>query len=272
MTKKFQPVKEVRAVNRALALLDAMGESGWMTPTDMANATSIDRSTIYRLLVSLVNCGYVVRREQDGRFFLSKKIRYISRSILVEDDESLLVSPALARLTKHIYWPSDYGTVSGGQLTIVDSSHHHTTMTFFRNVVGETRPIFRTALGKAIFAGMNEDERGRLLAEVEEYGGQNWSDANQPGLLNHIVNDFEKRGYALSIEEATPRICAIALPVYRGQKVAGAVNVVVFRAAFNPAKAEEKFFEPLQKAVREIELAFETASAISEQSLRMFEA
>lgn len=259
MAKELGQFKEVRSVSRALALVDTMGSLGWLTPSELAKETGIDRGTVYRLLASLIRAGYVVRREQDGKFFLSSKMRYLSRGILAEDTDSMLVSQALARLTSKIRWPSDYGTISGGMLKIVDSSHHLTSMTFFRNVVGRVRPILRTALGKAIVAGMDEEERKSLISEIKQSSEENKKDINKTGKLEWILSDFQRRGYALSLEETTPRICAIALPVYRLGKVAGAVNIIIFRSAFNLDTVEKEFLMPLKKCVSEIQFAFETS-------------
>ena len=254
--KNVTQAKEVRAVRRALSVMDTLGEYGWLTPTELSDRTDIDRATVYRLLASMVGAGYVTRREQDGKFFLTTKLHKVSRGILEDDTQSLLVSQALARLTKQIKWPSDYGVINGGKLEIVDSSHHLTTMSFYRFVIGQTRPIGRSALGKAIIGAMTQTEIDSMLTEVLLLGDGENKDLFHPGKIEKIKKDIEARGYALSEEEATPGICAVALPVMSEAKVAGAVNVIIFRSAFDRSKAEKFFIEPLKNCVAEIELEF----------------
>jgi IclR family transcriptional regulator, mhp operon transcriptional activator len=256
LLKNVSQAKEVRAVRRALSVMDVLGEYGWLTPTELADRTDIDRGTVYRLLASMVGAGYVTRREQDGKFFLTTKLHKVSRGILDDDSQSLLVSQALARLTKQIKWPSDYAVINGGKLEIVDSSHHLTSMTFFRFVIGQNRPIGRTALGKAIIGAMKPAEIDSMLTEVLLLGGDENKDLLHPGKIERIKKDFETRGYALSEEETTPGICAVALPVMSETTVAGAVNVIIFRSAFERSKVEKFFIEPLKKCVVEIELEF----------------
>lgn len=257
MSTDLSNIKEVRAVRRALLLVDAMGKHGWMTPTELARETQVDRGTIYRLLVSLIRAGYVIRRPQDNKFFLSRKMLNLSRGFLAEDRESLVLSSVLAKLTDKIRWPSDYAMILAGQLTIMESSHHLTAMTFFRSLVGQTRPIFRTSLGKAIISGMSAQDREVLLGEIINCGGEDAEDLKKPGLVDSILEDFNERGFALSFESGAADIAAIALPVRRCEKIVGAVNVVIFKRAFNLRQVEESYLEPLRNCVYELESEFE---------------
>jgi IclR family mhp operon transcriptional activator len=261
MTDKAPPYKEVRAVKRALVLFDTLGEIGWAGPSTLAQATGIDRATIYRLLSTMVQAGYIVRRAQDEKYYLSIRWRMLSVGIKSGDARSTQLSESLARLTRIVKWPSDFAIISSGRLIIVDSTHPQTSMTFFRSVVGKSRPIFRSALGKAMIGAMRTEQRLDVFDDIRKAKGQNAEDLNSRILVNRIITDFETRGYALSVGEATKGICAIALPVKVEVTVVGAINIVIFQSAFDQKVAETKLLEELKKCVREAESIFSLSEA-----------
>jgi IclR family transcriptional regulator, mhp operon transcriptional activator len=134
------PYREVRSLERGLALLDAMADLGWSTPSELARRTAIDRSTVYRLLATLVASGYAVRRPDDGRYFLAGKLGSIGLGIRSDDLALQIAQEELDGLVAEVGWPSDYAALVAGRLTILASTHRLTSMTFFRRLVGQHRP------------------------------------------------------------------------------------------------------------------------------------
>ncbi|MGD9921541.1 MAG: IclR family transcriptional regulator C-terminal domain-containing protein [Pseudorhodoplanes sp.] len=263
MAGKTHPYKEVRSIKRALALFDALGEIGWSGPSTLAQVTGIDRATIYRLLRTMVDAGYLIRREQDEKYFLSERWLRLSKGIQDADFRSVRTSEALSRLTKIVKWPSDFGVLSMGQLIIMDSTHPQTSMTFFRSVVGKTRPIFRSALGKAMIANMPREQLVEALETIRKAKGTDAGDSRSPRIVQRIVNDYRKKGYALSIGEATKGICAIAVPIRVGEQVAGAINIVMFQSAFNVNEVESNLIHELRRCASEIEAVFAKINSAS---------
>jgi IclR family transcriptional regulator, mhp operon transcriptional activator len=249
------PYRDVRALERGLALIDSLAERGWMGPSELAHHTGIDRATIYRLLSTLLRTGFVVRRDQDRKYFLSSKIRALSFSVQERDARSLLVAEPLRELVEEIKWPSDFAVLEGGQLVIIGSNHPLTTMTFYRSIVGQTRPILRSALGRAILAAMSESEREEALETIALAGTSDAVDITDRAAVNKLVDHTRQRGYALSIGEVNDQVSAIALPVFAKKRVAGAINIVFFRSTFHISWVG-RYLEPLQRCVRKVEDSF----------------
>jgi IclR family transcriptional regulator, mhp operon transcriptional activator len=260
--KEVSPYPEVRALERGLALIDALGEFGWLGPTELARRTGIDRATIYRLLSTLARTGFVVRRPQDAKYFLSPKIRALSFGIQEQDTRVLLISGPLRELVEEIKWPSDFAVLSAGRLVIMGSNHLLTTMTFYRSVIGQTRPVMRSSLGRAILSAMSAADRTEAIETIVLAGGPDASDVVDTAAVATAVADTRRRGFALSSGEVADNITAMALPVISGGRVAGAINVVFFRRSFRIEKAL-RCLEPLQRCVKKIESAFDAVAAES---------
>jgi IclR family transcriptional regulator, mhp operon transcriptional activator len=250
------PYPDVRALERGLALLEAMGEFGWLGPTELARRTGIDRATVYRLLSTLVHAGYVVHRSRDAKYFLSSKIRSLALSIQEQDARALLVSQPLRELVDEIKWPSDFAVLAAGQLVIVDSNHLFTTLTFYRSVFGQTRPVLRTSLGRAILAAMSDAELDEALETIVLAGGPDANDVADRAKVRSIVAETRQRGFALASGEAADNVSAIALPVISKGRVAGAINVIFFRKSFSVENAI-RYLEPLRCCIKKVETAFD---------------
>ena len=248
------PYSDVRALERGLALIEALAEHGWLGPSELERRTGINRTTIYRLLATLENTGFVVRDPQRAKFFLSAKMQIIGSSVRAGDEFAMLVRDPLNELVEEIKWPSDFAVLDRGQLMIVGCTHSLTTMSFFRSSVGQTRPVVRSSLGRAMLAAMSADELAQAVNSIMMAGG---SDAEEIGAGKSLENALEvtrMRGYALSLGEADDRTSAIALPVLSCGKVIGAINIIFFRSTFRIEWAD-RYLHPLRTCVAKVEAA-----------------
>lgn len=249
------PYPDVRALERGLNLIDALAEHGWLGPAELARHTGIDRATIYRLLATLKHNGFVVRHPQRAKFFLSSKFHSLGSSVQARDELVMLVSGPLNALVKEINWPSDFGVLEGGRLVIAGSNHALTTMTFYRAVVGQARPVMRSALGRAILSAMSEEQRASAIESIIMAGGPDSEDVADSKAVEALVATTRNRGYALSLGEADNQVSAIALPVISKKGVVGAINIVFFRSTFR-IEWVKRYLDPLRKCVSEVEEAF----------------
>lgn len=250
---KDSPYREVRSLERGLSLLDAMAELGWSSPAELGRHAAVDRSTAYRLLSTLVAAGYAVRREEDGRYFLASKLRRLGFDIREDDLDAQIAQEELELLVEQIGWPSDYAVLAAGQLTILASTHRLTTMTFFRRLIGEHRPLLRSALGRALLAGMSPRERERALETVRSAGGPDSEEVADPERVRRVVKETQAQGFGSSVGLIDSSTSAIALPVRRKRRIAGAVNIVFFRSAIAPQEAATRFLASLGACVARIE-------------------
>lgn len=246
------PYAEVRALERGLVLIQALADHGWSTPSSLAAATGIDRSTIYRLLATLVRCGYASQRSGDGSYALSVRIRELASGVHVDDRLAGIAAPLLEQLVATIHWPSDLALLTGGRLRITASTHHLTSMTFFRGLVGKERPIVASALGRAILAAMSESELAAVLPLLT--GADDGAGRDRAG-IERSIEQTRAAGYACAISSVDEKVSAIALPLLDQRRVIGAVNIVFFRAALSPAQAAAQFLAPLRATVTSIEAA-----------------
>jgi IclR family transcriptional regulator, mhp operon transcriptional activator len=111
-TRYGQPrqAEGVRAFKRGLDVLHEVNRSDGIRAGDLARQLDLPRPTVYRLLETLEELGYVARSASDDRF------RVTRRALSLGDgyDPGVFIcqaaAPYLAELSRDLVWPVDLST------------------------------------------------------------------------------------------------------------------------------------------------------------------
>ena len=245
--------RDVKSLVRGLRILESLGQKGSMKVSALAEATDIDRSSMYRLVSTLESMGYLLRRGEDGAISLTSKMANIAEGFRDDDLIAQAITPYIHELTHIVLWPSDFATFSEGAVTVQVTTHKLSPMSVHRAVVGRHHSLFRSALGRAMLSVMTEKEidTASVVAQLEAPNSQYILDKKA---IRKLIGDVRKAGYASSVGESETNISAIALPL-RVRQVVGAVNIVFFRSAMTPQIAADRYLEPLKACVRKVKKA-----------------
>lgn len=250
------PYRPIRALQRGLLVLETLNLMGRARPSELAKATGLDRTTVYRILATLRQQDMVAASASDDTYVLTSRVRRLSEGFTDQDAVTLVVAPALGRLLPDVLWPSDYATFVDGRMVIQETSHRYSAFSIHRQMIGRARPVFNSALGRAVLAASAPDARATLLDVIRASSPEEAEAASRPDLVKSLVEDFEKLGYAWSIGGTEARINAIALPVKVGDRVYGAVNIVFFRSALTVDEAARRYLPALARTVADISEQF----------------
>ena len=244
--------REVRSLARGLALLEALAAAGWAKPSDLAARTGVDRSSVYRILNTLEELGFVLRHGDNGMVTLTQKVRILADGVRNDEVSLEQIRPHLAALTAEIKWPSDLAVLSGGLVIIQDSTHRLSPMTFHRAVVQQRRSLLSSSLGRAILTVLDAQERQIALEVAAAENGRDPADSVVPAVVNRIIANCRRRGFASAVGAVDPKISAIALG-FRGRSgMVGAVNIIFFRNVLSPTAAADRYLSRLRDCVRAV--------------------
>jgi IclR family mhp operon transcriptional activator len=251
-----KPYVEVRALTRGINLLLELNRLGSGRPSMLARATGIDRTTTYRLLTTLEKLNLVTQRPSDDAFVLAASVRNLSDGYNDRDHLTRCAALHLGGLFQQVLWPTDFATFDGTSMVIRETTHRFSPYSVHRGMVGRSRPLFASALGRAFLAGASQAQRAAVIEIARGADGE----ANKvppPALLDatmaRMLEDFALHGYASSTGETEAHISAIALPIRGPDGARGAINVVFFRSAMTTAEAAKRFLTPLQECIAKIE-------------------
>lgn len=224
--KRSAPVDGgVAAVDRALSIVRAAEEAAApMTLAELSAATGLYKSTLLRLLTSLVKFG-MITRAADGRYGLGPFAFRLGRAYDATYQASEHVVPILQRLV-------DDGTESASfhvrqdeknRLCLFRVDSHHSTLDRVR--AGELLPLHRGAPGRVLlaFEEVTELDRMRPMPALQFSDG-----------------------------ERDPNCAAIACPAFGPyNEIYGAISLSGPRERYSPA-AVERMSELLLKAAQDL--------------------
>jgi IclR family mhp operon transcriptional activator len=124
-------------------------------------------------------------------------------------------------------------------------------------MVGKSRPVLRSAMGRAVLASVSPAERELMLRLIIKSKQPDASEARDASYVRALVLETRTRGYASAVGLIETHIGAIALPVRSPKGVMGALNLVFFRSAIGPAEAAERYLPHMRESVAAIEAALQ---------------
>ena len=191
----------VAAVDKALSLLVCLQSSTPATLVQLSTAAGLYKSTVLRLLASLIHSG-LVQQLADGRYALGVGLATLSSSYLFQFGHTQTVYPVLQKLVEQTQESAAYSIVQGfGDSAMRMCVHRVASNQLLRDHVreGELLPLQRGAGGRVLIA----------FAPLNTY-----SIAKNELALYELIR---KQGYYAAIGDRDPNLAGIAAPVFSTQ-------------------------------------------------------
>jgi DNA-binding IclR family transcriptional regulator len=201
----------VASVLRAMRLLDLFDRGRpEMSLAEFARRSGYSKSTTYRLLITLVEAGWLERSPANG-FRLTIKAFQVG-SVLVDSLELRNeAAPIMARIAAELD-EAVYLVVAAGTRAVclerIDSGQGVRVAELY---VGGSQPLNLGAAPRALLA-FDED---KLLPSLLEEGLSRRTEHSlvDPAALRSDLAETRRRGYSISDEDATIGIAAIGAPI-----------------------------------------------------------
>ena len=258
---QFRPV---RSLVRGLNILQALNRRNGATVTEIAEDTSLSRGTVYRMLETLREAGYVFRDNADARYRLTIMVRGLSDGFSDESWISEIAKPRIEDLCKKVVWPIAIATIHGTTMLVRETTDKNSPLALRRISGGFRVPILSTSVGLAYLAYCPDEQRETLL-DVFSRSDAHPSDvmAHNPRLIRKILGEVLERGYATTTR---PHLndSAIAVPVRPHDRIVAAISLRYIDSAMPMSVVVEKYFGELNDTAQDIATAFEEKSQIQE--------
>ena len=199
----------VQSAERIFQVMEMLAENGEMGLMEISAALDLHKSTVHRLLMSLVYMGYAKQDETTQKYMLSYKIVNMAGKILDRMDILQVAKPYLERLSD----------LSGEAVHLVQREGNHILYIYkieakvgtIRMVshVGMIHPMYCSGVGKAIMATLPEREVKQIWNEsvIEKKTDKTVTDYEE---MLKLLEEVRKNGYALDDEENEKGVRCIA--------------------------------------------------------------
>lgn len=196
-------VKTVQAVERALRILEAMGELGRpQNLTELSEHLNMNPSTLYRLLLTLCKSGFVVHDR--GQYRLSFNAYRIGQAALEAIDFRSEGRPLMMELVSRCGETANLVMLHGRDAIFVEQVESHRIL---RSIVpvGSRIPAHTSGGGKALLAELPEQAAIRLFQGHPFYSYTDRSIRSIDELIAELA-EVRRRGYAVDDEEYEPGV------------------------------------------------------------------
>ncbi len=203
----------VKSVEKACLLMEAVSDyPAGISITELASQVDMYKSTVHRLLATLMRRGYIEQNLESGRYKLGYRLLDLGMKLLSGIDlrkEALPVLQQLADTAKEVV---HLALMDQGDIVYIEKVESHNTIRMHSRV-GKRVPIHATGLGKAILAFLPKIEVENIL---ESYGlpqqtSRTITDSRQ---FQFALDEIRTNGYAMDVEENEENICCIAAPIF----------------------------------------------------------
>ena len=259
-------VKTIRALDRAIDVLQVLQDAKAMELKDLNQATGLSNATLLRILKTLHSRGLIWRRMADKAYLPSVGWRRSTNPI---DDETRLVevaSPILEGLCRRVSWPSILAVPRLDYMEVIETNSPVSFVPHFPlGPVGFRINMLRSATGSAYLAFCTEGERAAILTRLQMTGRPGDTLSLDLDWVTRRLAQVRTRGFGFRDSafgghfdkprrEYNDGRDSIAAPIVVGDRVLGCVNLTWSTRVAKRATIAVKHLKSLQRATTEIAL------------------
>jgi DNA-binding IclR family transcriptional regulator len=195
-----------------------------MTFAELQRITGLNRSTLHRYLVTLMDHGYMDYNPGAGLYRLGIRFFELGAIVMKNMDLKRVAVPFLKELAEKLNETVHIVVREGIEGIYVEKFEPPGAMVTF-SLVGKRLPLYCTAVGKVLLAFLDETERADLLTHLtlERRTRKTITDKEQ---LKAHLEEVYNLGYAVDDEELEEGLICVAVPIFgQAQKIVAALSV-----------------------------------------------
>ncbi len=221
--------QNVRAVARALAVLNSFAGKSTQSLAEVTNATGLDKGTTRRLLLTLMKGGVVAHDPVSQHYRLGRAVRDLAANVADELDLRSIAQPVLTELAGELHVTAFLSVYDDGAMVCLDRIHGIKAIEVNWVAVGGTLPCNCGAAPKLLLAYQPPDEIDRVLQRP--FSSLTPKSITDPGELRAELARIRKRDWELAVDDVALGLSALALPV---RDADGAVVCAISIAGLTP--------------------------------------
>ena len=230
---------------RGLDVLDIVAYAGPISLKDLTERIGLTRSTTHRLASALVERDYL--RHAPRGYELGAKLLQLGGLARNQLSLTAVAHSHLESLARDQIDAVNLAVRDGRDIRYVDQVRGSRRIEI-RSVIGETRPLASTGLGRALILDEPEEIWRAAFREVADGGGE-----AEAGWIGRMAV-FKTQGAAFDVEENADRVRCVAAPI-RGASgaIVAALSLSSLPQYMDDARMEA-LIEPVKATARAISL------------------
>lgn len=214
------------SVRRALGVVDYLSNNGGtrgLSLTEIATGLKVNKSTLFRLLVTLQEFDLVEKDPETECYRLGLKTLHWAEACLSGIQLSRIASPFLHKLMETTQETVHLAMYDKGEVVYIDKvdSPHSIRMV---SHIGAHMPAYSTSMGKVFLAHLPESNLDEVVARGLRPRTTNTLTTAQA--LRKNIEEVRLRGYAVDNEENEPEVRCVGAPIFDHRlRIVAAISV-----------------------------------------------
>lgn len=215
----------VQSVDRTLSILELISDyNEGLGITEISEKIELHKSTVHRLLGTLIYKGYVIQDQKNNKYRLTSKLFELGNKI-IEDMDILKASKDYTEALMeslnevvHVVIRDQYDIV------YIDKVEADNNIRM-ASKVGRRSPLYCTSVGKAILAYVDEEEVLEIWnnSKIEKFTEKTITEYDA---FRKELDKIKIQGFAEDDEENEPGVRCIGAPVFNFHgEVEGAISI-----------------------------------------------
>jgi DNA-binding IclR family transcriptional regulator len=192
----------------------------------IAQETGLTSSTALKILDTLLLIGYVKKHPETKKFGLGSALIKYANKYLADLDISKISYPYLKELQNRLDETIHLGILEGDEILTVNKLETKKPIVCLNSRIGLSKPLYCSAMGKAVLAEMPESEVFAYLGRVELRALTDTTITDKETLLRHL-EDVKKCGYAVDDSEGEKDVYCLGVSLVMNNQTYGAFSVSV---------------------------------------------
>ncbi len=205
----------VQTLEKALEVIGIMKEGPFdgVRLKDLSEKLGIGKSTVHRILSTLVAYGYVEQSADNKKYRLGWKFFEVGSVIPRQRNLNNLDLKVLWELCERYEETVNLGVRIYNKVAIIARVDPQRVLSKAGPYLGDHEPLYATALGKVLLSGLEEAEVNKIFAGFCFEKHTENTLTNFEELKEQLVH-VRKTGYALDNEELSVGLTCLAMPIY----------------------------------------------------------
>ncbi|SHJ54900.1 transcriptional regulator, IclR family [Anaerobranca californiensis DSM 14826] len=215
----------VESVVRAILILEelAKNEKG-IGITELSKKLSLSKSTVHRLITTLMHMGLVQQDPIFKTYSLGLKVFELGFKVINDLEIKKKANPYIEALAKEINETVHLAIIDNNEIVYIDKVESSRTLKMYSQI-GKRAPVHCTALGKVILAYSDEKKVESILmhSKLKRYTNNTITDKDK--FKEHLAK-VRELGYAIDNIEHEEGVRCVAAPIFDyTNKVIGAISI-----------------------------------------------
>jgi IclR family mhp operon transcriptional activator len=257
----------VQSAARALKVIEALNRRRVSPLEALHGETGLPKSTLVRLLETLIEAGYVARVSRREGYALTEAVLRLSAGMRHRDVMVDVARPRLEAFTREHRWQVSLATREADVMLVRATTRHISP--FAREEIFLNRRVLmlRSAIGRAYFAFCSPEERQFILKLIAAADPRELEAAGGPDKIAAMVERVRSDGYATIVWPSGDPWRSFSIPILdrrAADQPLGSVVIFYYGSVMSEPEAVAKYMAPMRALADGIADGLEAARAVAE--------